>query len=137
MTGRVIPLKRAETVRRSLLRMGAAGPRIQRALAIWFDLLHKRSIEDRNACILTTPEIVNRRSVVFARNTDGAPEATVVVGNELTRVHTAIATDTVREVSLATPVAFTHQWGPADNAVHSLVLPFGPPHRLVVVLFDW
>ena len=52
MSADVIPLRRTETVRMNFLRMGAAGQRLQAGLATWFDLLHKRSPEDREATIL-------------------------------------------------------------------------------------
>lgn len=136
MASNVVPLRRVETVRTSLLRMGAAGHRVQAALATWFDLLHKRSPEDREACILSFSEIVNGRSIVFARDDAGVPVEPIYVGDELTRTHEAIATETVREVGLATPIAFTHEWS-RDQAVNSLVLPFSRPHQAVVVLFDW
>ena len=64
------------------------------------------------------------------------PRDALFVGDGLTRTHEAIAAETVREVSLATPIAFTHEWG-AGHSVNSLVLPFGRPHQAVVVLFDW
>lgn len=136
MPPNVIPLRRVESVRMSFLRMGAAGQSLQAALATWFDLLHKRSPEDRQACILALPEIVNERSVVFARSGPVVSDATIFVGRELTRTHEAIAAETVRGVSLATPIAFTHEWG-RGRVVNSLVLPFGRPHQAVVVLFDW
>lgn len=136
MPSNVIPLRRVEAVRMSFLRMGAAGQSLQAALATWFDLLHKRSPEDREACILALPEIVNERSIVFARSGSVVSGTTIFVGSELTRTHEAIAAETVRGVSLATPIAFTHEWG-RDETVNSLVLPFGHPHQAVVVLFDW
>lgn len=116
--------------------MGSAGQRLQAGLATWFDLLHKRSPEDRAACILSFPEIVGERSVVFERSEHGVLADPIFVGDELTRMHEGIAAETAREVSLATPIAFTHEWG-RDSAVNSLVLPFGRPHQMVVILFDW
>ena len=136
MSANVIPLRQVEPVRTSLLRMGAAGQRLQAGLATWFDLLHKRSPEDRAACILSLPEIVGGRSIVFARGEHGVLADAIFVGDELTRMHEGIAAETVREVSLATPIAFTHEWG-RDSVVNSLVLPFGRPHQMVVMLFDW
>ena len=59
MSADVIPLRRTETVRMNFLRIGAAGQRLQAWLATWFDLLHKRSPEDRGATILCRSEIVN------------------------------------------------------------------------------
>lgn len=120
----------------SFLRMGAAGQSLQAGLATWFDLLHKRSLEDREACILSIREIVNDRSIVFPRCGSVVSGDAVFVGSALTRTHEAIALETVRGVSLATPIAFTHEWG-RDQSVNSLVLPFGAPHQAVVVLFDW
>lgn len=136
MSSNVIPLRRVETVRMSLLRMSAAGHSLQAALATWFDLLHKRSPEDRVACILSLPEIVNERSIVFARSGSAILDGPIFVGEDLTRAHEAIAVETVREVSLATPIAFTHRWG-GGRSVNSLVLPFGSPHQAVAVVFDW
>lgn len=136
MSSNVIPLRQVESVRMSFLRMGAAGQSLQAALATWFDLLHKRSPEDREACILSLSKIVNERSVVFARSGSTVSDEAVFVGNGLTRTHQAIAAETVRGVSLATPIAFTHEWG-RDQSVNSLVLPFGHPHQAAVVLFDW
>ncbi|GHD53341.1 hypothetical protein GCM10017083_29910 [Thalassobaculum fulvum] len=136
MPSNVVPLRRVESVRMSFLRMGAAGQSLQAALATWFDLLHKRSPEDREACILDMREIVNDRSVVFARSGSTVWDEAILVGNDLTRTHEAIAAETLRVVSLATPIAFTHEWG-LDQSVNSLVLPFGHPHQVVVVLFDW
>ena len=136
MSADVIPLRRTETVRMNFLRMGAAGQRLQAGLATWFDLLHKRSPEDREATILCRSEIVNERSIVFPRTEPMLPRDALFVGDGLTRTHEAIAAETVREVSLATPIAFTHEWG-AGHSVNSLVLPFGRPHQAVVVLFDW
>ena len=136
MPSNVVPLRRVEEVRVNYLRMGAAGQSLQAALASWFDLRHKRSPEDREACILDIPEIVNGRSVVFPRCGTAVSEAAVHTGSELTRTHAAIAAETVRGVSLATPIAFTHEWD-RDRAVNSLVLPFSHPHQVVVVLFDW
>lgn len=136
MPSNVVPLRRIEEIRVNYLRMGAAGQSLQAALASWFDLRHKRSPEDREACILDIPEIVNGRSVVFPRCGSTVSEAAVYTGADLTRTHAAIAAETVREVSLATPIAFTHEWD-RDRAVNSLVLPFSHPHQVVVVLFDW
>lgn len=136
MHSNVIPLRRVETVRKSFLRMGAAGQSLQAALAVWFDLLHKRSPQDRDVCILALTEVVNARSLIFPRSGADVGAEPIFVGHELDRVHEAIAGETVREVSLATPIAFTHEWG-ADRSVNSLVLPFGHPHHAVAVLFDW
>lgn len=136
MTADIIPLRRTESVRQCLLRMSAAGHSLQAALAIWFDLLHKRSPEDRDVRILTIPEIVSERSIVFARIDAMVSDDAIFVGGELTRTHEAIAAETVRGASLATPIAFTHEWGRGQSA-NSLVLPFGHPHHVVVVLFDW
>lgn len=136
MQSNVIQLRPVEAVRASYLRMGAAGQSLQAALASWFDLRHKRSPEDRAACILDVPEIVNDRSIVFARCGPAVSDQAFFRGRELTRTHAAIAAETVRAVSLATPIAFTHEWG-RDRAVNSLVLPFSHPHQVVVVQFDW
>jgi|GEM_PF-722491 len=136
MQSNVVPLRRVESVRMSYLRMGAAGQSLQAGLASWFDLRHKRSPEDREALILDLPEIVNGRSIVFARSGAEVSDDSIFVGSELTRTHEAIAAETVRGASLATPIAFTHEWG-RDQCVNSLLLPFSHPHQVVVVLFDW
>ncbi len=116
--------------------MGAAGQSLQAALASWFDLRHKRSPEDREACILDIPEIVNERSIVFARSGSAVSQEAVFVVNALGRTHAAMTAETVRGASLATPIAFTHERG-LDRSVNSLPLPFSDPHQVVEVVFDW
>lgn len=136
MASNVVPLYRSEQIRVSLLKMAAAGHRLQAGLAIWFDFLHKRFPEDRDVCIFSVPEIVNQRSVVVALDPAGM-SMVAFTGQELNRTHEAIAIETVRDVSLATPIAFTHEWD-QGNSVSTLVLPFRRPDRTVVaVLFDW
>lgn len=135
MPSDVISSRRSESVRVSFLRMGATGQRLQSGLAAWFDLLHKRTPEDRNALVMCAPEIVNEHSVAFARDAAGRPDKTIFVGRALTPAHASIAAQTVRQASLATPIAYTCEWGQGEVA-NCLVLPFGRPHQVVVVLFE-
>ena len=116
------------------LPLGDTSPRLQRALAFWFDIVSSNNGAPPLAAVLGSVDLMNEGTVVFEVDEDGAVIDMSFAGDSVTPTLRGLAREAVVGIRPMRPQAYRHVI--PGGAFSTLALPFIESLNKVVVIVD-